>query len=70
MFWLGVFSWGENAWNIIFIIFHWHGGHSGGATPGLVSIPEVKSSSDLGCTVDFLWEPHDVAGLFNHIIFE
>jgi hypothetical protein len=30
---------------------HWHGDHSGGATPGLVSIPEVKSSSDLSCTI-------------------
>lgn len=40
---------------ISFYPFHlyWYGGHSGGATPGLVSIPEVKSSSDLGCTVVF-----------------
>ena len=31
--------------------FIWYGGHSGGVTPGLVSIPEVKSSCVFGCTV-------------------
>ena len=42
---------------------HWHGDHSGGATPGLVPIPEVKSSSDLDCTIGAgLWELQDVAG--------
>jgi hypothetical protein len=41
----------------------WFGGHSGGVTPGLVSIPEVKSSCVFGCTVGLrLWEPFDAAG--------
>jgi len=34
-----------------FYVFIWCGGHSGGVTPGLVSIPEVKSSCVFGCTV-------------------
>ena len=47
----------------IHLIFIWYGDHSGGATPGLVSIPEVKSSSVLDCTVGAgLWELHGVAG--------
>ena len=51
------------------ILFIWYGDHSGGATPGLVSIPEVKSSSVLDCTVGAgLWEPQDVAGLFIFIL--
>jgi hypothetical protein len=33
------------------LIIYWCGGHSGGVTPGLVSIPEVKSSCVFGCTV-------------------
>ena len=32
-------------WKIRFICYYnWFGGHGGGAIPGLVSIPEVKSS--------------------------
>ena len=47
---------------IVFMCF-WFGGHSGGVTPGLVSIPEVKSSCVFGCTVGLrLWEPFDAAG--------
>ena len=34
-----------------FDVFFWFGGHSGWVTPGLVSIPEVKSSCVFGCTV-------------------
>lgn len=34
-----------------FFCVYWFGGHSGGVTPGLVSIPEVKSSCVFGCTV-------------------
>jgi hypothetical protein len=34
-----------------FMFIFWFGGHSGGVTPGLVSIPEVKSSCVFGCTV-------------------
>ena len=46
----------------VFMVF-WFGGHSGGVTPGLVSIPEVKSSCVFGCTVGLrLWEPFDAAG--------
>lgn len=42
---------------------HWYGDHSGGVTPGPVSIPEVKSSSDLNGTIGAgLWELQDVAG--------
>ena len=53
----------------IHLIFIWYGDHSGGATPGLVSITEVKSSSVLDCTVGAgLWELHDVAGLFIFIL--
>ena len=33
------------------VLYFWCGGHSGGVTPGLVSIPEVKSSCVFGCTV-------------------
>ena len=36
---------------LCFVVFIWFGGHSGGVTPGLVSIPEVKSSCVFGCTV-------------------
>lgn len=51
------------------IIIHWYGDHGGGATPGLVSIPEVKSSSDLDCTVGAgLWELQDVAGHSTHFL--
>lgn len=54
--------------HVYYSYIHWHGDHSGGATPGLVSIPEVKSSSDLECTVgESLWEIHDVAG---HYIYK
>ncbi len=63
--------------NMILLLYHkfnllsiiWYGDHSGGATPGLVSIPEVKSSSVLDCTVGAgLWELQDVAGLFIFIL--
>ncbi len=36
---------------ISFFKIHWFGDHSGGVTPGLVSIPEVKSSCVFGGTV-------------------
>ncbi len=49
--------------------YYWYGDHSGGATPGLVSIPEVKSSSDLDCTIVFLWELQDVAGHSSYYLF-
>jgi hypothetical protein len=49
--------WGEvfGLWiffrGFFYVHFIWFGGHSGGVTPGLVSIPEVKSSCVFGCTV-------------------
>ena len=50
-------------------ITHWYGDHSGGATPGPISNPEVKSSSDLDCTIGAgLWELQDVAGHHTHFI--
>lgn len=49
---------------------HWYGDHSGGVTPGPVSIPEVKSSSDLNGTIGAgLWELQDVAGHPSYLLF-
>ena len=59
-FWLGVFS--LCVWFIFlcgfvvffcspfFYVYVWFGDHGGGVTPGLVSIPEVKSSCVFDCT--------------------
>ena len=33
-----------------FYVYVWFGDHGGGVTPGLVSIPEVKSSCVFDCT--------------------
>ena len=56
--------------NISISYNHWYGDHSGGATPGPISNPEVKSSSDLDCTIGAgLWELQDVAGHHSHFYF-